>query len=56
MKSSNLFWGFFLVTFGTLYLVARYTTFLIDWYAIWELWPVLIILAGVFGNIKRYFF
>ncbi len=47
MKSSNLFWGFFLVTFGALYLVARYTEFLIDWYAVWELWPVLIILAGI---------
>lgn len=47
MKASQLFWGFFFITFGTLYLVARYSTFYIDWYAIWELWPVLIILAGV---------
>ena len=47
MRSSNLFWGFFLVTFGSLYLVARYTTFMIDWYSIWELWPILIILAGL---------
>ena len=47
MKASQLFWGFFFITFGTLYLVARYSTFYIDWYAIWELWPILIILAGV---------
>lgn len=56
MKSSNLFWGFFLVTFGALYLVARYTTFLIDWYGIWELWPVLIILAGISIILKGTFF
>ena len=56
MKSSNLFWGFFLVTFGALYLVARYTTFLIDWFAIWELWPVLIILAGISIILKGTFF
>lgn len=47
MKSSNLFWGFFFITFGSLYLVARYSNFIIDWYAIWELWPILIILAGI---------
>lgn len=47
MKASNLFWGFFFITFGTLYIVARYSNFIIDWYAIWELWPVLIILTGI---------
>jgi len=47
MKSSNLFWGFFFVTFGSLYLIARYSTLVIDWYAIWDLWPVVIILVGV---------
>ena len=47
MKSSNLFWGFFFITFGSLYLVSRYSDFYIDWYAIWELWPILIILAGI---------
>lgn len=56
MKSSNLFWGFFLVTFGSLYLVARYSTFIIDWYSIWELWPILIILAGLSIIVKGTFF
>lgn len=56
MKSSNLFWGFFFITFGGLYLLARYTTFIIDWYAIWELWPVLIILAGISIILKGTFF
>jgi hypothetical protein len=52
MKSSNLFWGFFFITFGSLYLVAKYSDFYIDWYAIWELWPLLIILAGISIIIK----
>jgi len=56
MKASNLFWGFFFITFGSLYLVARYTTFIIDWYAIWELWPILIILAGIAIILKSSFF
>ena len=47
MKSSNLFWGFFFITFGSLYLVGRYTTFIVDWYAVWELWPVIIIVSGI---------
>jgi len=47
MKSSQLFWGFFFITFGSLYLVGRYTHFIIDWYAIWDLWPIIIILIGI---------
>jgi hypothetical protein len=56
MKSSNLFWGFFFITFGSLYLVARYSDLIIDWYAIWELWPILIILAGIAIILKGSFF
>ncbi|MBK7107372.1 MAG: hypothetical protein IPH62_19045 [Ignavibacteriae bacterium] len=47
MKSSNLFWGFFFITFGSLYLLGRYTSIDIDWYVIWDLWPVVIILIGI---------
>jgi len=47
MKSSNLFWGFFFITFGSLYLLNRYTNVDIDWYYIWDLWPVAIILLGI---------
>lgn len=56
MKASNLFWGFFFITFGSLYLVGRYSNILIDWYAIWELWPIVIILAGVAIMLKGTFF
>jgi len=47
MKASQLFWGFFFITFGALYLVGRYTVFIIDWYSVWDMWPLIIILAGV---------
>lgn len=47
MKASQLFWGFFFITFGTLYLVGRYTAFIIDWYSVWDMWPVIIIFAGI---------
>jgi len=56
MKSSQLFWGFFFITVGSLYLVGRYTAFIIDWYAIWDLWPVIVILAGVAIILKGTFF
>lgn len=47
MKSSQLFWGFFFITFGVLYLIGRYTFFVIDWYAVWEMWPLILIFAGI---------
>lgn len=56
MKASNLFWGFFFISIGALYLVARYTSFIFDWYAIWELWPIIIILAGLAIILKGTFF
>ncbi len=47
MKSSNLFWGFFFITFGALYLIGRYTSIDIDWYLAWDLWPIVLILIGI---------
>ncbi len=56
MKSSQLFWGFFFITFGTLYLVGRYTMFVIDWYSVWEMWPIILIFAGIAIILKGTFF
>lgn len=47
MKASNLFWGFFFITLGALYLVTKYTAFYFDWYFIWDLWPLLLIFMGL---------
>ena len=47
MKTSQLFWGFFLITIGSLYLLEKYIVISIDWYFVWSLWPVIIIFAGL---------
>ncbi|PID58682.1 MAG: hypothetical protein CR986_07395 [Ignavibacteriae bacterium] len=55
MKTSNLFWGFFLVTIGSLFLLTRYTEFYIPWHIVWDLWPVLLILMGISIMVKGTF-
>ncbi len=47
MKTSQLFWGFFLITIGLLYLLEKQIEFTINWHFVWNLWPVIIIFAGV---------
>ncbi len=47
MKTSQLFWGFFLITIGSLYLLDKYVVISIDWHFVWSLWPVMIIFAGL---------
>jgi hypothetical protein len=47
MKTSQLFWGFFLITIGSLYLLEKYIVIAIDWHFVWSLWPVIIIFAGL---------
>ncbi|AUD00607.1 LiaI-LiaF-like domain-containing protein [Spirosoma pollinicola] len=48
MKRSNgLFWGIFLLTLGVLFLARRAGWLDVDWHSLVNLWPVLLILAGV---------
>ncbi len=48
MKRQNgLFWGIVLLTLGVLFLVRRAGGLDIDWHSLTNLWPVLLILAGV---------
>ncbi len=47
MKTSQIFWGFFLITIGSLYLLEKYVTLNIDWELIWNFWPIIIIFAGL---------
>ena len=48
MKRRNgLFWGIFLLTLGVLFLARRAGWLDVDWHALVNLWPVLLILAGV---------
>ncbi|ADB37004.1 LiaI-LiaF-like domain-containing protein [Spirosoma linguale] len=48
MKRTNgLFWGIFLLTLGVLFLARRAGWLDVDWHSLVNLWPVLLILAGV---------
>ena len=47
MKTGKLFWGFLFVTFGVLIFAARFDWFRFDWDLTWDLWPLVLILAGI---------
>ncbi|GAB3966494.1 hypothetical protein GCM10028806_07010 [Spirosoma terrae] len=46
-RRNGLFWGIFLLTFGVLFLARRAGWLDADWHSLVNLWPVLLILAGV---------
>lgn len=46
-RRNGLFWGIFLLTFGVLFLARRAGGLDVDWHSLVNLWPVLLILAGV---------
>lgn len=46
-RKNGLFWGIFLLTLGVLFLARRAGMLDIDWHSLVNLWPVLLILAGV---------
>ena len=46
-RRNGLFWGIFLLTLGVLYLARRAGWLNVDWHSLVNLWPVLLILAGV---------
>ncbi|GAB4041310.1 LiaI-LiaF-like domain-containing protein [Spirosoma jeollabukense] len=46
-RRNGLFWGIFLLTLGVLFLARRAGWLDVDWHSLVNLWPVLLILAGV---------
>ncbi|MBC3785139.1 LiaI-LiaF-like domain-containing protein [Spirosoma utsteinense] len=46
-RNNGLFWGIFLLTFGVLFLARRAGWLDVDWHSLVDLWPVLLILAGI---------
>lgn len=46
-RRNGLFWGIFLLTFGVLFLARRAGWLDVNWHSLVNLWPVLLILAGV---------
>jgi hypothetical protein len=54
MKPRNgLFWGIFLLTLGILFLARRNDWLDVNWHTLVDLWPVLLILAGVNVILER---
>jgi hypothetical protein len=48
MKTGTLFWGTLLITGGVLLLLDRLNLLLIDMDGVWRLWPLILVLWGVF--------
>jgi hypothetical protein len=46
MKSGQLFWGLFLFSLGSLFLLTKYDIIYSDFEFIWNLWPLIFILWG----------
>jgi len=46
-RHNGLFWGIFLLTLGVLFLARNAGWLDVDWHSLVDLWPVLLILAGV---------
>jgi len=47
VKHQNVFWGTLLIVIGLLFLFDRLGVFELEWFMVWRLWPVLLILWGV---------
>lgn len=47
MKFRNIFWGIILIFFGVLFTMDNLNLIDFDWYNMWRLWPVIIILWGI---------
>ncbi|NQU35532.1 MAG: hypothetical protein HQ521_20080 [Bacteroidetes bacterium] len=47
MKFRNIFWGMILILIGILFTLENLNVIDFDWYNLWRLWPVILILWGV---------
>jgi hypothetical protein len=52
MKTKQLFWGFFFLTLGMLFLLGGSLSIYLDENFVWDYWPVLLILLGVLIMIR----
>lgn len=53
MKSGQLFWGFFLLSIGALFLLTKYDVIYSDFEFIWDLWPLIFVLWGAIVIFKN---
>lgn len=47
MKFRNIFWGIILILIGILFTLENLNLIDFDWYNLWRLWPVILVLWGV---------
>ncbi len=47
MKFRNIFWGMILILVGILFTLENLNVIDFDWYNLWRLWPVILVLWGV---------
>jgi len=47
MKFRNIFWGIILILVGVLFTLENLNIIDFDWYNLWRLWPVVLVLWGV---------
>lgn len=52
MKTSQLFWGILFLTLGSLILVNNIADLNFDWYFIWNLWPLILVVLGIYFFVK----
>lgn len=53
MKSGQMFWGFFLLTLGALFLLVKYDVIVSSFYFIWDLWPLIFVFWGALVIFKQ---
>jgi len=53
MKSGQLFWGFFLLTFGALFLLVKYDVIVSSFDFIWDLWSLIFVFWGAMVIFKQ---
>ena len=47
MRSKNIIWGVVLLTLGLLFLLKNFGFFYFNWWSIFRLWPVILVLVGI---------
>jgi len=47
MKFRNIFWGIILILIGILFTLQNLSVIDFDWYNLWRLWPVILVLWGI---------
>jgi hypothetical protein len=52
MKSRHIFWGILFLTLGVLILINNLTTVYINWGFIWNLWPLVLVVIGLYFFVR----